>query len=130
MIKPKLFFTKYTNSFTVHIQNLEQLSVEQIQEFQNFVSLRRGIFDFETYSFVIQKRLEFEDFITLIKQSGMEVICEEKVYEQSLQPRINFGEYKGMFYSQLPESYLKWLKTSYRGRDRDILEAEIKRRNL
>jgi len=130
MIKPRLLFTKYTNSFSVYIQNLEQLSVEQIQEFQNFVIARRGIFDFETYSFAIQKRLEFEDFITLLKQSGMEVICEEKVYEQYPKPRIDFGEYKGMLYSQLPESYIKWLETSYRGRDREILEAEIKRRNL
>ena len=55
MTKPYFIFTKYANSFSVHIQNLEQLSVEQIQNIQTFVEQRKGVFDFETYSFVIQK---------------------------------------------------------------------------
>lgn len=130
MIKAKLFFTKYTNSFSVYIQNLEELSVQQIQELQNFVSVRRGVFDFETYSFVVQKRLEFEEFLALIKNSEIEATCNEKLLEIKTNARIEFGKYKGLFYSEVPDSYLKWLKINYRGKDRETLDIELKSRNL
>ena len=48
MNKAHLIFTKYTNSFSVHIKNLEQLSVEQIQQIEHFVDARKGLFDFNT----------------------------------------------------------------------------------
>jgi len=130
MTKSKLFFTKHTNSFSVHILNLEELSVEQIQKLQHFVSERRGVFDFETYSFVIQKRLEFEEFLSLIKSSDIEAVCKEKVLEVKTKSKIEFGKYKGLFYSEVPDSYLKWLKTNYRGKDRNILDIELQSRNL
>ena len=46
-------FTKYSKSFSVHIKNLEQLTVEQIQEIESFVKVRNGIFDFNTYTVVM-----------------------------------------------------------------------------
>ena len=129
MSKAHLIFTHYTNSYGVRIPNLEQLSVKQIQELQNFVSSRKGIFDFNTYSFVIQKRVEFNEFVSLIKHSDMDAFCEENVVIKQFYPRIGFGQYKGMQYNELPDSYMLWLKDSYKGFDRDNVEAELKRRN-
>ena len=66
MPKAHLVFTHLHNSYVVKIPNLEKLSVAQIQELENFVYQRKGTFDFETYSFSIQKRIEFHEFTSLI----------------------------------------------------------------
>jgi len=112
------------------LKNLEQLSVEQIQELQHFVENRKGIFDFRSYSFVIQKRVEFHEFVTLIQYCNIKARCEENIITTQFQPRVGFGQYKGMLYSDLPDSYMLWLKTNYRGYDRELIEAELKKRNL
>ena len=130
MIKAQLIFTQYRNSYSVKVQNLEQLSVEQIQQLQQFVSNRKGLFDFNSYSFVIQKRSEFRDFISLIELSDIKANCEENQLVHESQPRIGFGQYKGMQYNELPDSYLLWLKSSYRGFDRDKIDKELKSRKL
>ena len=130
MIKAHLVFTKYHNSYRVHVKNLEQLSVEQIQELQHFVDSRKGIFDFNTYSFVIQKKVEFFEFEALINYSNIKARCEENIIVKETQPRVGFGQYKGMCYSDLPDSYMLWLKTNYRGYDREKIEKELKKRNL
>lgn len=130
MTKAHLVFTKYHNSYRVDVKNLEQLSVEQIQELQHFVENRKGIFDFRSYSFVIQKRVEFHEFVTLIQYCNIKARCEENIITTQFQPRVGFGQYKGMLYSDLPDSYMLWLKTNYRGYDRELIEAELKKRNL
>lgn len=129
-VKAHLVFTKYKNSYSVHIKNLEQLSVEQIKELQSFVESRKGIFDFDSYCFVIQKRVEFFEFEALINYTNIKARCEENIIEVKSQPRVGFGQYKGMLYSDLPDSYMLWLKVNYRGYDREHIESELKRRNL
>ncbi|WP_373002639.1 putative quorum-sensing-regulated virulence factor [Sulfurimonas sp.] len=130
MTKAHLVFTKYHNSYRVDVKNLEQLSVEQIQELQRFVENRKGVFDFASYSFVIQKRIEYYEFIALIEHTDIKARCEENIIEVRSQPRVGFGQYKGMQYSDLPDSYMLWLKTNYRGYGRELIEAELKKRNL
>jgi len=130
IVKAQLIFTQYRNSYSVKVQNLEQLSVEQIQQLQEFVSNRKGLFDFNNYTFVIQKRLEFKEFISLIELSEIKANCEENLLVVESQPRIGFGQYKGMQYNELPDSYLLWLKNSYRGHDRAKIDKEIKSRKL
>jgi len=130
MIKAHLIFTNFKNSYSVYISNLEMLSVEQIQQLQQFVSFRNGIFDFDRYSFTIQKRLGFLEFLSLIKYSEINAVCEENLIVKESQPRIGFGQYKGMEYGELPDSYIVWLKNTYRGYERDILEKELRKRNL
>jgi len=130
MSKAYFIFTQYSNSFSVHVKNLEQLSVEQIQEIQSFVTLRKGVFDFNTYSFSIQKKIEFEEFCKLIKQSSIDAQCAEHIIQQKEQHRVGFGQYKGMQYNELPDSYILWLKNNYRGQDRDIIDKELKKRKL
>ena len=130
MSKAYLFFTQYTNSYGVQIINLEQLSVKQIQELEYFVSSRNGVFNFETYSFTIQKRLDFNQFLSLITHSKIEAICKENIPIVKAQPRISFGQYKGMQYNELPDSYMLWLSNNYRGYDRDAIEKELKYRGL
>ncbi len=130
MIKAHLIFTHYHNSYSVKIPNLERLSVEQIKQLQHFVSSRNGIFDFDSYSFVIQKRVEYREFIALIKHSNINARCEENIIVKQFQPRIGFGQYKGMQYNELPDSYMLWLKANYRGYERDTMEKELQKRNL
>jgi hypothetical protein len=126
----KLVFTKYPNSFSVHVENLESLHVEQIQELQAFVDARKGVFDFNTYTFAIQKRLEFEDFTSLLKSSDIVATCSENVLKTTQAIKVTFGKYKGMLYSDIPDAYLLWLKSNYRGKERDIIDAEINSRSL
>ena len=130
MTKAKLVFTQYKSSFSVHVENLEKLEVSQIQELQEFVSSRNGVFDFNTYTFVIQKKLEFKEFLELMKYSTISSTCREHILTQKQHVKVSFGKYKGMLYSDLPDSYLLWLKSSYHGKERDIIDAEINYRKL
>jgi hypothetical protein len=130
MAKAHFIFTKYANSFSVYVKNLEELSVEQIQEIEEFVSNRKGFFDFDTYSFTIQKKIEFYEFVTLLKHVGIHNFCEEKELITQTKARVDFGKYKGMQYSELPDAYLVWLKSNYRGKDRSLIDNELKNRSL
>ncbi len=130
MNKPYLIFTQKKNSFSVYIKNLEKLDVNQIIELQNFVTLRNGIFDFDTYTFTVQKKLKFDNFILLLEHLNIDAKCEENIIIPQNQPRIGFGQYKGMQYNELADSYLLWLKVNYRGSDREIIDKELKKRNL
>ncbi len=130
MIKPLFIFTAHKSSFKVVIKNLEALSVEQIQTIQKFVDKRNGLFDFQTYSFIIHKKLEFQEFVHLIELSFLNAICMDNPIVYKVKPRISFGQYKGMLYNELPDSYLLWLKSSYFGYERDTMEVELKVRGL
>jgi hypothetical protein len=129
-IKPQFLFTHYRTFYRVKVLNLEKLEVEQIQQIERFVQTRNGIFDFESYSFDIQKRLEFYEFEHLISKTQLNALCSENIVEKKTQPRISFGQYKGMLLLELPDSYLIWLLSNYRGSQRDEIESEIKRRKL
>jgi len=130
MTKIDFVFTKLQNSFSVHVKNLEQLSVEQIQSIETFVELRRGFFDFNTYTFSIQKRIEYIEFKTLIETIFTDVLCEEVILKIPQKSKVEYGKYKGMLYCDLPDVYLLWLKSNYHGKDREIIEAELKSRTL
>lgn len=125
-----LVFTKYKNSFSVEIKNLELLSISQIKDLEHFVEVRNGIFDFNLYSFSIQKKLEFNEFVDLLEHLNLKAKCEEYIKPSTLQPRINFGQYKGMQYNELTDSYMSWLKVNYRGQDRNIIDKELNKRKL
>lgn len=127
-VPPHFLFTKLSNSFSVYIENLEDLCVEQIKDIEIFVKKRRGVFDFFSYTFAIQKRLEFNEFVLLIEKSSIGAVCREQVLEYK--KRIEYGKYKGMYYFELPDSYLLWLKSNYFGKDIDLIDAEIKSRGL
>jgi len=130
MPKPHFIFTKHKNSFSVHVENLEMLSVEQIQEIEHFVSERKGYFDFDTYTFTIRKNLEYQEFIRLLQTLHVEATTREAVANIQNSARINFGQYKGMLYNELPDSYLLWLKNNYIGSDREVICDEISKRNI
>jgi len=130
MSKPILVFTAFKNSFRVVVKNLESLSVIQIQDIEKFVSTRKGVFDFTTYSFVIQKKIEFKEFVKIIKLSTLDASCIDNPVVSQVKPRVSFGQYKGMLYSELPDSYLLWLKENYSGAQKSILQEELKNRRL
>jgi len=131
MPKPHFIFTQRKNSFSVHIPNLEELSVTDIQAIQDFVAKRKGIFDFNSYTFSIPKRIEFHEFVSLLQHLGIEAECTQK--EMSLESpsnRVSFGQYKGMAYNELPDAYLIWLKNNYRGKDLKYIQQELQSRTL
>lgn len=130
MAKIYFVFTKLQNSFNVHVKNLEELTVEQIKSIEAFVSLRRGFFDFNTYTFSIPKRVEFIEFKTLMETIFTNLICEEIIFKTPQMSKVEYGKYKGMLYCDLPDVYLLWLKSNYHGKDREIIEAELKSRDL
>ena len=130
MSKPILIFTAFKNSFRVVVKNLESLSVIQIQDIEKFVSTRKGVFDFTTYSFVIQKKIEFKEFVKIIKLSTLDASCIDNPVVSQVKPRVSFGQYKGMLYAELPDSYLLWLKENYSGAQKSILQEELKNRRL
>ena len=130
MIKPHFIFTKYTNSFSVHVKNLEKLSIKQIQEIEHFVRERKGYFNFDTYTFTIRKKLEYHEFVKLLHTLHLQVTTEETLAKVQMSAKIGFGQYKGMFYSELPDSYLLWLKSNYTGSDREIICTEIAKRTM
>jgi len=128
--KASFVFTSFKNSFSVHIPNLESLCVEQIQEIESFVQKRKGIFDFSTYTFSVQKRMEYREFVKLINSLSLDVNCSNNPIVRKEKPRVGFGQYKGMQYSELPDSYLLWLQGNYSGQDKSIILQEIKLRKL
>ncbi|MDF1875604.1 DUF3820 family protein [Sulfurimonas sp. SAG-AH-194-I05] len=130
MTQAHLTFQKNVNSFTVHVLNLEKLSVVQIQELELFVQNRKGIFDFHTYSFVLQKRIEFLEFKSLLMHANINAVCTEVCIVEKERWRVGFGQYKGMHYSDIPSSYLLWLKTNYHGPDEAYIDSELKKRKL
>lgn len=130
MVTPRFLFTEYPNSFSVHVENLEDLSVEQIQEIQTFVANRKGVFDFSSYTFVIQKRINFENFCSLLKHLGIDATSKEVMIESEFEERVGFGKYKGLSYRDIPEHYLLWLKRNYHGVQKECIDAEMKRRKL
>jgi len=130
MATPQLIFTSLKHSFKVKVENLESLSILQIQEIESFVHKRKGIFDFNTYTFSIQKKLEFIEFEKLIELSSLDARCKDDPLISQVKPRVTFGQYKGMQYAELPDSYLLWLKSNYSGADRTIIEKEIKKRKI
>ena len=119
MPKAHLVFTHFHNSYSVKIPNLEKLSVEQIQELQIFAQQRKGIFDFEAY-----------EFSNLIYSLNIDARIEEYITIKETAPRIGFGQYKGMQYHELPNSYMLWLKANYRGFDRNKVDKELNKRNI
>ena len=130
MPKAHLVFTHFHNSYSVKIPNLEKLSVEQIQELQIFAQQRKGIFDFEAYTISIQKRVDFYEFSNLIYSLNIDARIEEYITIKETAPRIGFGQYKGMQYHELPNSYMLWLKANYRGFDRNKVDKELNKRNI
>jgi len=130
MVKAQLYFIKHRHSFTVFIKNMEDLSVAQIQELEIFSKFRHGYFDFETYSFTIQKKLDFREFVQVVHSLEIFSDVYETVSSSKQNQKISFGKYKGMFYSELPDSYLLWLKNNYNGEARELIMQELKSRNL
>jgi hypothetical protein len=128
MPRVNLTFQKYSNSFNVQILNMESLTVEQIQDLELFVKNRKGVFDFNSYSFSIQKKIEFNEFVSLLKYANIEATCQELLIVQKERARVGFGQYKGLYYSDIADSYLLWLQSNYRGFERKYIEAEIKNR--
>ena len=78
----------------------------------------------------IHKNIEFYEFEKLIKSVGIKCICKENIRYTESASRIAFGQYKGMFFSDLDDSYLLWLKSNYRGEQKELIDTEVLSRRL
>lgn len=128
MPRPRLCFKAHANSLSVKVLNMESLEVAQIMELEAFVRSRRGVFDFEHYTFALQKRVTFEEFDFLLKSLGIDVSLEEEFEVSPTEPRVAFGQYKGLRFSEIPDGYLEWLKRNYFGSQKNLIEKEIEKR--
>lgn len=142
----KLIFFEHKNSYTLHIVNLKQLSVEQIKLLEEFSSLRRGIFDFEKERISIQKRLKQEDVEKLFQllKIDVEFLEPQRVMKNKLEvqqtskrtqdskpsAKVTFGKHKGKLYSDLPDNYLQWLVKNYNGSENEHISNEVMRRAI
>lgn len=132
---PHCLYEQYRDRLLLKVINLTSLSVPQIQALERFASERRGWFDFNTHTIHLEKRLDIEHLEKLFASSGIMVTLEEKERQEvppkcDMQAKIGFGKYKGHAYAEIPDDYLKWLKSNYYGPEREVLENEIRRRAL
>lgn len=81
MPKPRFIFIKQSNSFSVYVKNLEELSINQVHNIETFVKIRQGYFNFETYTFAIYKKLEYYEFVKLLDLLHVEVFLQEDILD-------------------------------------------------
>ena len=117
--------------FTCKIENMQELSVQTLQELERFASERSGSFDYTKESFSIPKRIEIQHLQELFQLKGMDVFItenESKEYHIANTATINFGKFKGTKWADLEEAYLLWLSKNLNSDDRQTAIAELERR--
>lgn len=134
MTPPRLRFVSYSEYYMIIVENLPELSVNQIRQLEAFAEQRRARLDFTNATIRIGKRITFDHFNRTLELCGInaDTIESEPLNQIETLPEtpIGFGQYKGMSYSELPEDYLLWLKFNYRGRERELVDQELQRRSL
>ncbi|MDF1881241.1 hypothetical protein JHD50_07990 [Sulfurimonas sp. MAG313] len=127
----KLSYTQYSKQFICKIQNINELSVQTLQELENFASTRSGSLDYTKESFCIPKRIALSHVQELFKLKGLDVfITEEEAKRQRISnmATINFGKYKGTKWTDLDDTYLLWLSKNLNSDDRQIAISELESR--
>lgn len=140
MALPLLRFIAYRDYYTVRVENLTLLTVPQIRQLEAYASERRSVLDFNTATMRIWKRIDYAHFNKTLLTAGIaadtiesEIVRPDSVPAPPLpveESVIGFGKHRGLRYSDLPESYLLWLKNNYSGSERGLIEAELSRRSL
>lgn len=138
MARPLLRFIAFYDHCKIRVENLEALTVPQIQKLEAFALQRRSRLDFATSEMVIWKRIDYAHFNRLIEASGIAADTVESEIRKPAasseavtpDPVVGFGKHRGMRYRDLPEHYLMWLKSNYSGPERGFIEAELSRRHL
>jgi hypothetical protein len=148
----------FSKGIMIKIKNLQNLTVSQIQSLEFFTQKRRGIFDFSTHTIILHKKIEHSHLQQLFEFEHIDVQAEEidtyhdkeekhqgttendinKKYhdnsrtaeKKSSNVKISFGKYKGKFYSEIPDSYLLWLKKNYKGLEESNIVNETIRRKI
>ena len=124
----KLAYTQYSREFTCKIENINELSVETLQELEKFASARSGKLDYTSESFTIPKRIELHHLQELFQLKNMDVFiteAEPKRQKISQNATINFGKFKGQKWEDLEEEYLVWLTHNLNSQDREVAINEL-----
>jgi len=127
----KLTYTQYAKHFICKIENINELSVQTLQQLEDFASSRSGSLDYEKELFTIPKRIELHHLQELFHLKGMDVfISEEEPRRQKISnmATINFGKFKGQKWTDLDDDYLLWLTKNINSEDRQVAIAELEAR--
>lgn len=127
----RLAYTQYHREFVCKIENIQELSVQTLQELEEFATARSGKLDYNTESFTIPKRIEIQHLQEIFKAKGMDVFITEqepKKSEISQSAMINFGKFKGQKWTDLDAEYLVWLSQNISSQDKQVALAELDRR--
>jgi len=127
----KLSYTQYAKYFVCKIDNIKELSVQTLQELEDFARSRSGSLDYVNESFSIPKRIELHHLQELFHLKHMDVFITEKEsaqYHVASTATINFGKFKGTKWSDLETAYLQWLSKNLNSDDRQTAIAELDRR--
>jgi uncharacterized protein (DUF3820 family) len=127
----RLAYTQYHREFVCKIENIQELSVQTLQELEDFASQRSGKLDYTTESFTIPKRIELQHLQEIFRAKGMDVFITEHEPKKSAiseTATINFGKFKGQKWTDLEEDYLKWLSQNISSQDKQTALAELDRR--
>jgi hypothetical protein len=138
MALPLLRFVAYRDFYIVKVENLTQLTVPQIKQLEAFATERRSTLDFNKASIKIWKRIDYDHFNKTLELAGIvantiesEIAKPQDAPQQPRHsPKVGFGKYKGLSYSELPNDYLLWLKRNYNGPERSAIENELQARSL
>ncbi len=124
----RLSYTQYSREFTCKIENINELSVQTLQELEKFAAARSGKFDYTTESFTIPKRIELHHLQELFQLMDMDVFiteCEPRRQKISEEATINFGKFKGQKWVDLDLDYLEWLSKNLQSQDREVALNEL-----
>ena len=127
----KLTYIQYGKYFVCKIENINELSVQTLQQLEDFASSRSGSLDYEKESFTIPKRIELHHLQELFHLKGMEVFISEgepRKQKISHTATINFGKFKGQKWTDLEDDYLLWLTKNLNSDDRQVAIAELEAR--
>ncbi len=127
----RLAYTQYHREFVCKIENIQELSVQTLQELEEFASARSGKLDYTTESFTVPKRIELQHLQEIFRAKGMNVFITEHEPKKSAiseTATINFGKFKGQKWTDLEEDYLIWLSHNISSQDKQTALAELDRR--
>ncbi len=127
----RLSYAQYHKYFICKIENISELSVQELQDLESFAKKRSGKLDYTNESFTIPKRIELQHLQELFSLMQMDVFVVEKEPQRQAiasTATINFGKFKGTKWSDLEEDYLRWLSQNINSDDKNTALAEIQRR--
>ena len=130
----KLEIIEHLNGVDFLIKNYMDLGILTIQKLKEFALNRNGYFRHDLKQFGIKRKLNEKDILQIFEHLDINVniITNSKNNEQKiiLTKTVDFGQYKGEKWINVPTDYLEWILTEFDDKHKTYKFAygEIKRR--